>query len=102
MTPVEYDPGLESEFAMEKPADAQYPIHDLLRRRWSPRVFADRAVDADTLRRLFEAARWAPACFNDQPWSFLVATKDNRSEYDRMLACLVEFNQSWAQTAPVL
>jgi len=87
---------------MEKKAYTKYPIHDLLRSRWSPRAFAERAVEADTLRSLLEAARWAPSSSNEQPWSFLVATKDDPAEFDRMLACLVEGNQRWASKAPVL
>jgi len=87
---------------MEKLAQTKYPIHDLLRRRWSPRAFAERPVEPAALRILLEAARWAPSCYNEQPWFFLVATKDNKAEYDRMLGCLVEFNRSWAKTAPVL
>lgn len=87
---------------MEKPAETQYPIHELLARRWSPRVFADRTIAPENLRSLLEAARWAPSSFNEQPWSFIVATKDDPAEYQRLLHCLVEFNQGWAQTAPVL
>jgi nitroreductase len=87
---------------MEKPADAQHPIHDLLARRWSPRAFSDKPVAADTLRSLWEAARWAPSSANEQPWSFLVATKDDQQEFGRMLGCLVEGNQIWARQAPVL
>jgi nitroreductase len=87
---------------MEKPADNQYPIHDLLRQRWSPRAFDDRHVEPEKLRSLFEAARWAPSSNNGQPWRFLVATKDNKAEYDRLFNCLVEGNQKWAHRAPVL
>lgn len=87
---------------MEKPADTQHPIHDLLARRWSPRAFADRPVAPDSLKSLWEAARWAPSSANQQPWSFLVATKDDPREFDRMLECLVEGNQVWAKQAPVL
>ncbi len=87
---------------MEKPADAQYPIHELLRRRWSPRAFSDRRVEPDTLRSLLEAARWAPSSFNEQPWSFIVATKQDPAEYARLVSCLVEGNIQWAQHAPVL
>jgi len=87
---------------MEKPADAQYPIHDLIRRRWSPRAFSDRPVERDTLRSLLEAARWAPSSNNEQPWSFIVATKDDQPEFSRLLSCLVEGNSLWAQHAPVL
>jgi nitroreductase len=87
---------------MEKPAETQSPIHDLLKRRWSPRTFGERLVEPDTLRSLFEAARWAPSSNNEQPWRFLVATKENKADWDRLFACLVEGNQKWARQAPVL
>ncbi len=87
---------------MEKLAETQYPIHDLLRRRWSPRAFSDRRVEPDKLRSLWEAARWAASSFNEQPWSFIVATKEDEAEYARLLSCLVEGNIQWAQHAPVL
>ncbi len=87
---------------MEKPAETQYPIHDLLRRRWSPRAFSDRRVDPAIMRSLLEAARWAPSSYNEQPWSFIVATKDDPVEFGRLLSCLVEGNIQWAQRAPVL
>ena len=87
---------------MEKPADPQYQIHDLLRRRWSPRAFDDRPIESEKLRSLFEAARWAPSSNNGQPWRFLVATKDNKAEHDRLFNCLVEANQKWAYRATVL
>jgi len=87
---------------MEKPAETHYPIHDLLRRRWSPRAFSDRRVDSAVMRSLLEAARWAPSSYNEQPWSFIVATKDAPAEFARLLSCLVEGNIKWAQHAPVL
>ncbi len=87
---------------MEKLAEAQYPIHDLLRKRWSPRAFSSRPVEAEKLRSLWEAARWAPSSYNEQPWSFIVATKEDEAEYARLLRCLVEGNIQWAQHAPVL
>jgi nitroreductase len=87
---------------MEKPAEPQYPIHELIRRRWSPRAFSSRPVEPEKLRSLLEAARWAASCFNEQPWAFLLATSDQPTEYERMLRCLVEGNQQWAYQAPVL
>lgn len=87
---------------MEKPAEAKYPIHELLRRRWSPRAFSARAVPADALRSLFEAARWAPSSYNAQPWAFIVATKEDRENFDQILSTLIEFNRGWAQNAAVL
>ena len=87
---------------MQKLAETRYPIHELLRERWSPRAFADRMVEPEELRSLLEAARWAPSSFNEQPWSFIVATKEHPGEYERLLSCLVEGNVRWAQHAPVL
>ncbi|HVS80283.1 MAG TPA: nitroreductase family protein [Pyrinomonadaceae bacterium] len=87
---------------MEKPAETQYPIEEILRRRWSPRAFADRAVEPEKLQSLFEAARWAASSFNEQPWNFIVATKEKQEEHARLLSCLVEGNQRWARLAPVL
>jgi nitroreductase len=54
------------------------------------------------LRSLFEAARWAPSSNNEQPWTYIVATKHERENYDKLLSVLVEFNQGWAKNAPVL
>jgi nitroreductase len=85
----------------EKPAPADHPILDLLARRWSTRSFADRPVDREMVASLFEAARWAPSSGNGQPWSFLVATKDNPAEHERMASVLVPGN-AWAHKAPVL
>jgi len=87
---------------MQKPAAADYPIHTLIKDRWSPRAFDQKAVPAEVLRSLFEAARWAPSSNNEQPWAYLVATKDNAAEFENMVSVLVEFNAMWARNAPVL
>lgn len=80
----------------------EYPIHPFIASRRSSRAFASTPVEPETLASLMEAARWAPSCMNEQPWSFIVATKANKSDFDRLLGCLVEFNVQWAQHAPVL
>src|SRR5437016_3193564 len=87
---------------MEKPADTEFPINELIRRRWSPRAFAGQMVEADVLRSMLEAARWAASSFNEQPWYYLMATQDEPEEFQRMVSCLVEQNQEWARGAPVL
>lgn len=69
---------------------------------WSPFAFSSRLVEQEKLLILLEAARWAPSSYNQQPWSFIVATKDHPSEYDRLLSCLATGNQRWAPHAPVL
>jgi nitroreductase len=85
-----------------KHATPDHPIHELLSRRWSPYAFADRDVSAEDLRAIFEAARWAASSYNEQPWSFVVATRHEPDAFQRVLSCLVEGNQAWARHAPVL
>jgi len=87
---------------MQKPAPSDFPVHELIRERWSPRAFADKPVPKDVLRSIFEAARWAPSSFNEQPWAYLVATKDDKESFERVLRVLVDFNVQWAKSAPVL
>ena len=87
---------------MEKLTNTKYPIHELLKQRWSPRAFSERMIEPEKLYSLFEAARWAPSAFNEQPWHFIVATKENARDYDRLLGVMVERNKQWAHTAPVL
>lgn len=87
---------------MEKKADPRHPIHDLIARRWSPRAFEPKPVPAATLRSLLEASRWAASSFNEQPWYFLVARREDSKEFEKMLGCLTEGNQSWAKNAGVL
>ena len=77
-------------------------ILDVLSKRWSPRAFAPRALEADKLHILFEAARWAPSCYNDQPWHFLVTRRGSDATYEQLLSCLMPANQAWAASAPVL
>jgi nitroreductase len=87
---------------MQKPAPTNFPVHDLIRDRWSPRAFASKPVEPAILASLFEAARWAPSSNNEQPWAYLVATKDDRESFAKTLSVLVEFNAAWAKDAPAL
>jgi len=87
---------------MQKLADTTYPIEEFLKRRWSPRAFSDRPVEPEKLLSLWEAARWAASTGNEQPWYFIVASKEDAAEYARLLSCLRENNQQWASRAPVL
>jgi nitroreductase len=77
-------------------------MEELLERRFSPRDFSSRPVEAEKLRKLFEAARSAPSSFNEQPWRFVVATREDAEGFARLLETLVEQNGAWAQHAPVL
>jgi nitroreductase len=86
----------------EKPAQTDFPINELMRRRWSPRAFEDgRTVEREKLLTLLEAARWAPSCFNDQPRNFLVFDGSDSEALERARGCLTPGN-AWALKAPVL
>ena len=87
---------------IQKPAPSDSPVHELIRNRWSPRAFSDEPIPEDVLRSLFEAARWAPSSNNEQPWVYIVATKEDKVNFDKVLGTLVEFNQGWAKSASVL
>ena len=68
--------------------------------RWSPRAFAPNPLSEVQLSALFEAARWAPSCYNDQPWLFLYAVTEH--DRARFAEALVSANQAWAARAPLL
>jgi nitroreductase len=86
----------------DKTATPDHPIMDVLKKRWSPYVFSEKPVSAADLQSLFEAARWAPSSYNEQPWSYIVATKEDPEQFEKVLSCLVEGNQGWAKSVPVL
>ncbi len=89
---------------IEKKSTTQVPIHELLARRWSGRAYdAQHPVQAAALIALLEAARWAPSCYGDEPWRFLVCDKHaDAAAWQAALDCLAAGNQSWAQNAPIL
>lgn len=87
---------------MVKKAITHYPIQPLIAERWSPYGFDSRTVPQQELCSLFEAARWAASSYNEQPWRFIVATKENPALYEKVLSCLWDLNQAWAKQAPVL
>lgn len=89
---------------MQKPAITQQAIHELLANRWSGRAYdADQSVSKEQVVSLLEAARWAPSCFGDQPWRYVVCSKaDNLQAWQAAFDCLVPGNQGWAVNAPVL
>ena len=84
-----------------KTASPDSEILDLIKERWSPRAFSSRGPDAETLSRLFEAARWAASSDNEQPWRYLVARLEDGERHERLASCLFPGN-AWARQAPVL
>jgi nitroreductase len=87
-----------------KHADPEHEILDVIRQRWSPRAFDPaKGVAPRDLRRIFEAARWAPSSFNEQPWRFVVTDRDRTpAAFADLLESLDGWNHDWAKHAPVL
>ncbi len=80
----------------------EHPVLEVIAQRWSPRAFSSRRVESLKLLQVLEAARWAASSNNEQPWRFIVATRDDPEGFAKMLSCLKESNRTWAQHAPVL
>ncbi|MBA3285463.1 MAG: nitroreductase family protein, partial [Nitrosopumilus sp.] len=84
-----------------KPAQTEFPIHELIAKRWSARAFSTRPVEKTKLLSILEAARWAPSSRNEQPWRYIVFTNDNPDKLKEAQSVLLEIN-SYAKRAPVL
>ncbi len=89
---------------MKKTAVTHMPIDSLIAERWSPRALdANKPVSHEQIISLLEAARWAPSCFGDQPWRFIVWDRHNDIDaWNDALNCLAPSNEAWAKNAPVL
>ncbi len=87
-----------------KKIDAGSDIHELIARRWSGRAYdPDRLLGREQIMSLIEAARWAPSCFGDQPWRFIVFDRSHdKVAWSKALDCVSEGNRGWAQNVPVL
>lgn len=92
--------GLVKRMKPRHPVD--YPVHELIHKRWSPRAFSPQAIDEHRLLTLFEAARWAASSNNEQPWRFIYATPGDAERFRKLCECLVPGNQAWARFAPLL
>jgi len=82
--------------------NTQASVPELLERRFSPYAFSSRPVEPEKLRKLFEAARSAPSSYNEQPWRFVVARREDSEGFGRLLDTLVDKNRQWARNAPLL
>lgn len=89
---------------MRKPAITQVPIHELLAERWSGRAYdAGRPVSQEQIITLLEASRWAPSCYGDQPWRFVVWNRgEDAAGWQSAFDCLSPGNQGWVKDAPLL
>ncbi len=89
---------------MLKPAQTQVPIADIIALRWSARAIdPNRSIAHNELLALLEAARWAPSCFGEQPWRYLIWDRLHDPEgWEQAFDCLSEGNKAWVKNAPIL
>lgn len=83
------------------PRIPEKPILPLILNRWSPRAMSGEPLSEEEFLPLFEAARWAPSCYNSQPWRFLYA-KQGTPHFEAFFDFLVAFNQKWCKKAALL
>lgn len=79
----------------------EFSVNPLFPNRWSPRAMSGELISDEELFTLFEAARWAPSSFNNQPWRFVYAQR-NSKDWATLFDFMGEFNQSWTYNAAVL
>lgn len=85
----------------ERSRKSTYQINPLILNRWSPRSMTGEELDNEEIMSLFEAARWAPSSYNNQPWRFIYA-KRNTEHWDRLFNLLAEGNRAWAKNSALL
>lgn len=85
-----------------KYAETSPGVAEFFRVRWSPRSFSSQSVPAEILEAILEAGRWAPSSYNEQPWRFIVAPREDPAAFQSLLSVLAPFNQDWAKSAAVL
>ena len=93
---------LQNSLPSGKYAETAPGVAELFRVRWSPRSFSDQPVPAEVLEAILDAGRWAASSYNEQPWRFIVARKEDTVAFQSLLSVLMPFNQAWAKNASVL
>ena len=78
------------------------PVMEVIQKRRSKRAYSNQPGEEEKIKSLFEAARWAPSSMNEQPWTFIYATKDQSELWNRIFETLSEGNRIWAVDAPLL
>lgn len=87
---------------MSKSNQVEYPVADVIEKRRSRRAYAAQPIEPEKIKSLFEAARWAPSSMNEQPWTYIYATKDQPDLWNKLLDLLNDSNRVWAINAPLL
>lgn len=88
--------------ALQKSAEFESPVLEVIRTRRSRRAYSDRPINQGQIDSLFEAARWAPSSVNEQPWLYLYATNEQPKLWGKLFNALNDSNKVWAKNAPLL
>ncbi len=88
--------------SMEKSTEIEMELLKAIELRRSRRAYAERPVEAEKIQSLFEAARWAPSSSNEQPWTYIYATKDQPELWGKIFDTLHDSNKVWVERAPLL
>ena len=87
---------------MEKSTEIEMPLLEVIEQRSSKRSYAETSIEPEKIQSLFEAARWAPSSSNEQPWTYVYATKDQTELWSKLFDTLNDMNKIWVEPAPLL
>ena len=93
---------METVIEMQTSTEFESPVLETIQNRRSRRAYLDKPIEQEKIQSLFEAARWAPSSVNEQPWTYIYATKDQTELWEKLFSTLNEGNKTWAQNAPLL
>jgi nitroreductase len=90
------------QITMQKSTEFELEVLPEIQNRRSRRAYSSAPLESEKIQSLFEAARWAPSSLNEQPWTYIYATKDQPELWNKLLSVLNEGNITWASDAPLL
>jgi nitroreductase len=74
-------------------------VLEIIQERWSPYSFSSAPVEEYKLKAMMEAAGYAPSCNNEQPWVFVLTTREDEAVFNDYLGFMNDTNQEWAKNA---
>jgi nitroreductase len=80
---------------------ADHAVDKLFLDRWSPRAMSGEEISEADLMVLFEAGRWAPSSYNNQPCRILYARRGGKN-WQTFFDLMVPQNQEWTKNAAAL
>jgi nitroreductase len=74
-------------------------VLEIIQERWSPYSFSPAPIEEFKLKAMMEAAGYAPSCNNEQPWVFVLTTRENSAVFEDYLGFMNDTNKEWAKNA---